>query len=580
MVIELLAPAKDKDTAFAAIDCGADAVYMGAPAFSARKNAPNSLEDIKEVVGYAHKYWAKVHIALNTILTDSELEEAVELAYKLKDIGIDALIIQDMGLLKRLIESNYDIPLHMSTQCDNYLPPKVKFFNDIGVSRVILARELSIKQIKEIHEQNPNLELECFIHGALCVSMSGQCYLSQYIGGRSANRGECAQPCRKKYTVETSDGEIIAQDIYPLCLKDFNGSKYIKELIDAGVCSFKIEGRLKDTGYVKNIVAYYKNILGNGMSSGKSLYPFTPDPEKSFNRGFTDYFLNKRGKCYNFESPKSRGKYIGKVTEVGNNYFKIDGSVSLCPQDGLYFNGDGCLVNKFENGKIYPNKRINIKIGTEVFRNLDARFEKELAKPVKRQIGIKVYLNNFVINITDENDVCITGDLPKGEKANNPDKMRETFIKQFSKTGDEDFYISEFEINSEIPFMPVGKVNELRRTLFKELINKRIEIYNTQIKQKQKKMNLAKYYTSEGDYRLNVHNHIAKEFYEKCGADVKEPSLETKIPELMRCKHCIKYALNMCSSPKKLFLRDEQNKLYPLEFNCKLCEMSVLSPVY
>lgn len=584
MVIELLAPAKDKDTAFAAIDCGADAVYMGAPAFSARKNAPNSLEDIKEVVGYAHKYWAKVHIALNTILTDSELEEAVELAYKLKDIGIDALIIQDMGLLKRLIESNYDIPLHMSTQCDNYLPLKVNFFNDIGVSRVILARELSIKQIKEIHEQNPNLELECFIHGALCVSMSGQCYLSQYIGGRSANRGECAQPCRKKYTVETSDGEIIAQDIYPLCLKDFNGSKYIKELIDAGVCSFKIEGRLKDAGYVKNIVAYYKNILGNGMSSGKSLYPFTPDPEKSFNRGFTDYFLNKRGKCYNFESPKSRGKYIGKVTEVSNNYFKIDGSISFCPQDGLYFNGDGCLVNKFENGKIYPNKRINIKIGTEVFRNLDARFEKELAKPVKRQIGIKVYLNNFVINITDENDVCITGDLPKGEKANNPDKMRETFIKQFSKTGDEDFYISEFEINSEIPFMPVSKVNELRRTLFKELINKRIEIYNTQIKQKQKKMNLAKYYTSEGDYRLNVHNHIAKEFYEKCGADVKEPSLETKIPdrqiELMRCKHCIKYALNMCSSPKKLFLRDEQNKLYPLEFNCKLCEMSVLSPVY
>ena len=279
MPTELLAPAKDKDTAFAAIDCGADAVYMGAPAFSARKNAPNSLEDIKETVNYAHKYWTKVHIALNTILTDTELDEAVDLAYTLKDIGIDALIIQDMGLLKKLIDAKFDLPLHMSTQCDNYLPQKVKFFNDIGVSRVILARELSIEQIKEIHKQNPKLELECFIHGALCVSMSGQCYLSQYIGGRSANRGECAQPCRKKYSVITDDGEIIAKDIYPLCLKDFNGSKWIKELIDAGICSFKIEGRLKDIGYVKNIVAYYRNLIGKGTSSGRSIYPFDPNEE-------------------------------------------------------------------------------------------------------------------------------------------------------------------------------------------------------------------------------------------------------------------------------------------------------------
>ena len=586
MSVELLAPAKDKETAFAAIDCGADAVYMGAPAFSARRNAPNSLEDIKEVVDYAHKYWAKVHIALNTILTDTELDEAVKLAYQLKDIGIDALIIQDMGILKKLIDNNFDVPLHMSTQCDNYLPQKVKFFNDIGVSRVILARELSIEQIKEIHEQNPDLELECFIHGALCVSMSGQCYLSQYIGGRSANRGECAQPCRKKYTVETSEGEIIAKDIYPLCLKDFNGckyngGKYIKELTDAGICSFKIEGRLKDVGYVKNITAYYRSLLGKGLSSGKSIYPFTPNPEKSFNRGFTSYFLKGRTNCFNFESPKSRGEYLGKVIEIGKNWFKLESNICLNPQDGLYFNNNGCLVNKVIEGKIYPNKTVELKIGDKVYRNLDVQFEKELAKPVKRQIGVVVNIENYVIEIKDENNVSISAKI-EGEQAKNPDKMKETFIKQLSKTGEEDFYIKNIEINSELPFMPVSEVNELRRTLFNQLMKKRLETYNNKIKQKQGQMKYTKYFTPEIDYRGNVHNNSAKEFYEKCGAKVLEPSLETRLPnrqvELMRCKHCIKYALNMCKSPKKLFLRDEQNKLYPLEFNCKLCEMSVLTP--
>ena len=600
MTVELLAPAKDKETAFAAIDCGADAVYMGAPAFSARKNAPNSLEDIKEVVDYAHKYWAKVRIALNTILTDSELDEAVELAYKLKEIGIDALIIQDMGLLMRLIadtspqpspqgEGVWDIPIHMSTQCDNYLPRKVKFFNEIGVSRVILARELSIEQIKEIHNQNPNLELESFIHGALCVSMSGQCYLSQYIGGRSANRGECAQPCRKKYDVIDDVGNIINKNIYPypLCLKDFNGSKWINDLINAGICSFKIEGRLKDTGYVKNIVAYYRSKIGKGTSSGKSIYPFTPDPEKSFNRGFTDYFLNGRTNCYNLESPKSRGKYLGKVTEVSRDWFKIKTKENIYPQDGLYFNGDGCLVNKVVDGKIYPNKEIKIKIGDRIYRNLDVQFEKELLKPVKRQIGVNVTVSSIppfpgseIIQITDEDGIKISSALD-GEKAKNTKKMKETFIKQFSKTGEEDFYINNFEINTEIPFMPVSKVNKLRKDLFKKLMEKRIEIYNAKIKQKQGKMKYSKYFVSEVDYRANVHNKTAKEFYEKCGVKVLEPSLETGLPnrqiELMKCKHCIKYALNMCKSPLNLALKDEHGKIYPLKFDCKNCEMKLLS---
>ena len=298
---ELLAPAKDKQTAISAINCGADAVYIGANAFGARKNAPNSLEDIKDVVNYAHKFWAKVFVTMNTILTDSELTEAVEMAKSLSDIGVDALIIQDMGLLNKLIGLKLPIPIHASTQCDNYLPQKVKFFNEIGLSRVILARELSIEQIKIIHRENPDLELESFVHGALCVSMSGQCYLSQSIGGRSANRGECAQPCRKKYTVETTDGEVVKKDFYALCLKDVNASECLDELINAGVYSFKIEGRLKDEGYVKNIVSFYRQKLGKGSSSGRSICPFEPNPEKSFNRGFTEYFLKSRTDCFNQE---------------------------------------------------------------------------------------------------------------------------------------------------------------------------------------------------------------------------------------------------------------------------------------
>ena len=398
---ELLAPAKDKETAIAAIDCGADAVYIGASSFGARKKAGNSLEDIKEVVDYAHKFWAKVFVTMNTILTDEELDEAVQLAVKLALVGIDALIIQDMGLLERLKEIKYQVPIHISTQCDNYLPEKVRFFNKLGVSRVVLARELPLEQIEKIHSENPNLELEAFVHGALCVSMSGQCYLSQHIGGRSANRGECAQPCRKKYTVETTDGEIIKKDFYALNLKDFNASNVLEEMIEAGIYSFKIEGRLKDIEYVKNIVAYYRSKLGKGTSSGKSTYPFTPNPEKSFNRGFTKYFLKGRTSCFNQESPKSRGEYLGKVIDVKENCFRLETEKDLSPQDGIYFRGDGFAINKILNDYIYPNKKVELKIGDELWRNLDIEFEKELKKPVKRQIGVNIIIDED-IKIFDE----------------------------------------------------------------------------------------------------------------------------------------------------------------------------------
>lgn len=576
---ELLAPAKDKETALAAIDCGADAVYIGASAFGARRNAPNSLEDIKEVVDYAHKFWAKVFVTVNTILTDSELEEAVKLVKKLDEIGVDAVIVQDMGLLKRLIDKSLNIQIHMSTQCDNRELEKVSFFSEIGVSRVVLARELSLDKIKQIHEANPDLELESFVHGALCVSYSGQCYLSQYIGGRSANRGECAQPCRKKYSVETADGKILAKDIHALCLKDFNASKHLKEMNDNGVFSFKIEGRLKDTGYVKNITAYYRHELdkfSEKISSGKSVYPFVPNPEKSFNRGFTDYFLKGRKDCFNFISPKSRGEYIGTVSEIGRDYFVLKTDKIINAQDGLCFEDKGFLVNKVEGNRIYPNKPVELKSGMEIFRNFDSVFEKQLSLPEKRQVGVTIFADSSSITLLDEDNVSITASLTSNEPAKNPEKMNATFVKQFSKTGESDFYIEDIKIASDIPFMPVSAINQLRRELFEQLMSERLQAYK---REPQKPMKYTDYYKKDLDYRANIHNRAAKEFYEKCGASVGEMSLETKLPEcrieLMRTKHCIKYALNMCKSPEKLVLRDEHGQVYPLGFDCKNCEMTV-----
>lgn len=581
MYTELLAPAKDKETAIAAIDCGADAVYIGAEAYGARQNASNSLEDIEEVVKYAHKFWVKVFVTVNTILTDEELEQAVKLVKKLDEMQVDAVIIQDMGLLKRLVDENLEIPVHISTQCDNRDIEKVTFYRKLGVSRVVLARELSINQIDEIHRANPNLELEAFVHGALCVSYSGQCYLSQYIGGRSANRGECAQPCRKKYSVETTDGEILAKDIYALCLKDFNASRHLKEMAEAGVYSFKIEGRLKDSSYVKNVTAFYRHELdkfSKKNSSGRCVYSFEPNPEKSFNRGFTNYFLKGRGDCFNFLSPKSRGEYLGKIVEIKNGSFKIKTEKLIHPQDGLTNGKDGVLVNKIQNGYIYPNKSVKFRKGEDIYRNSDTEFEKLLSLPTKRQIAVSVVVEHNLIKLIDEDGVTIEMSLPAGVEANNPEGMKSNFKRQFSKTGETDFYITDMKINSDIPFLQVSAVNELRRKALNLLMLSRLENYKRQV---QKSMSFQTYYKKEVDYRANIHNKEAKKFYEQCGTDVLEMSLEKNIPsrpvELMRTKHCIKYALNMCKSPKNLVLRDEFGKIYPLKFDCSKCEMSVLS---
>lgn len=586
--VELLAPAKNLETAIAAINSGADAVYIGASVFGARKNAPNPLEDIEKLVNYAHKFYVSVHVVINTILNDSELSQAVKLVKTLYNIGVDAIIIQDMGLLKAAIDNKIpNIPLHMSTQCDNRTLNKVKFFDNLGVSRVILARELSLGQIEEICK-NTNCEIETFIHGALCVSYSGQCYMSYANGGRSANRGECAQPCRKKYSLVDDKGKVFLKNKYLLSLKDFNASDYIENLINIGVKSFKIEGRLKDINYVKNVVAYYSEIINryaHRTSSGKVFLNYIPNVNKSFNRGFTSYFLKSREQCFNFLSPKSRGELLGKVKNVTKNYFEIDAAIN--PQDGLCFihkgKMTGFLVNKVEGNKIYPNKMPEISLGTVVYRNYDAVFEKQLSNSkTTRKIGFNITVDANKIYAFDEDDNKVSLSMPKGEVANNLNKMKQNFIEQMKKCGDSDFYLQSINIeNDNIPFLPLSKVNELRRELLSLLMNERLANYR---RKSQKHIGYAAFPKSQYDYKANVLNSEAKMFYEKCNCNISEPALEQSSQiksgiELMRTKHCLKYAMNMCSTPcGKLYLVDENNKKYPLSFDCKNCEMVVYSP--
>lgn len=580
--IELLAPAKDKETAFAAIDCGADAIYIGASDFGARRAVPNSLADIKEVVDYAHKFYAKVHVTINTILSDDELEQAHELIQKLYEIGVDAIIVQDTGILQLAVEGKLaPIPVHASTQCDNKTLEKVKFFENIGVSRVILARELSLEDIRNICA-NTNVEIETFIHGALCVSYSGQCYMSYAIGGRSANRGECAQACRKKYTLVDSKGNIIAKDRYLLSLKDFNASRHIEELIKAGVKSFKIEGRLKDINYVKNVVGYYRREIdkfAEKTSSGQVELDFEPDLNKTFNRGYTDYFLDGRKKCFNFDSPKSLGEKLGKVTKVNRGSFEINAKIS--PQDGLcwFVNGDmqGCLVNRVEGNKIFPNKMPPLKAGTLIYRNQDFEFERHLKNSrVKRRIGVKFEFSEGSLSVTDEDGNSVLLPVLSGDPPKNPEKMRETFISQLKKTGESDFYCKSVDIRNELPFLPVSVINELRREILAKLMDERLKNYPREL---QKQLKYADFPKKELDFLANIHNNSAKSFYENCGGSVCEMSLESGVSPkgkcLMQTKHCLKYAFNMCKNPKKLFLIDEKGKKYPLKFDCKNCTMLI-----
>lgn len=592
--LELLSPAKDKVCAISAINFGADAIYMGAPSFGARKAASNSIDDIKEVVEYAHKFFARVYIAINTIVDDDEIQKVQKLLYELYDVGVDGIIVQDFGIFE------LNLPpflVSASTQCDIRDVDKVKFFENIGLNRVILARELSLEKIKEICKKT-KIEVETFIHGALCVSYSGQCYLSCMYGGRSANRGECAQPCRKKYSLVNDSGKIYAKDKHLLSLKDFCAADYIEDLINAGVVSFKIEGRLKDKNYVKNVTAYYNLKLKDKkrISSGKVFYDFTPDVNKSFNRSFTSYFLNgKNSDIFSFDTPSCLGECLGKIDTVFDKGFKIKTKLKINPQDGLScFEGSnlsGMLVNKVEitHGGviIYPNRMPKLKKGQLVYRNFDSEFDKKLSdSKTKRRILAEVKIYNDKIEIIDEDDIKASVDIPFYEQAKDVEANKRTYIKQLTKCSDSDFCLSDvkFERNCNPPFMKISQINSLRRELLCELMKNRIKDYEEKrLSRGGVKITPSVYPVKNNDYRLNIHNKLAQEFYKKCSVVAQEKSYESQRKtgvELMRCKHCLRRAFNLClkkgaNSKENLFLVDEKGKKLKLEFDCKNCEMVI-----
>jgi putative protease len=630
--LELLSPAKDLETGIAAILHGADAVYIGAPKFSARAAAGNSIDDIKKLVEFAHQYFARVYVALNTILKDNELAEIEQLINELYAVGVDALIIQDMGILE------LDLPpieLHASTQCDNRTWEKVDFLEKCGFSQAILARELSLNQIAEIRQKTDKIRLECFVQGALCVCYSGQCYASQAVKGRSANRGECAQICRLPYSLVDSSGAKIAENQHLLSLKDFSAADFLEKMIDAGVTSFKIEGRLKNIDYVKNITAFYRQkideiinkrhcgesrnllqkfeIAGQARndeyvlaktSSGKTKIFFTPDIQKTFFRGATSYFLENRKKdIAQFFTPKSTGQPIGKVTlfNINNLVIKTDEKINngdgLCAFDQ---NNElvGFRVNRVEGNMIFPQNMPKIEKGAMIYRNFDIKFSKELEnKSSERKIEVKFFLNEnesgVLFKIIDENN-CIAEEILETDlvPAQNPEKSTETIFNTLKKLGDTIFEVADIQLNfSQNWFLPASKIAQTRRMLIEKLIAEREEFYRINRICKINKINNSVnpenlvYPVKSIDYRANVSNSLAKKFYEKCGVTEIAPAYELSAPadaEIMRTKHCLKFSFNLC--PKQthdrqfaepFYLINSKNR-FQLKFDCKNCEMAVL----
>ena len=490
--IELLSPAKNLECGIAAIDHGADAVYIGAPKFGARASAGNSIEDIAQLVDYAHLFNARIYVTLNTILTDSELKETEQLIWELYQIHVDALIVQDMGITRLNLPP---IPLHASTQMDNRTPEKVRFLADAGFKQVVLARELSLVEIKNIHDVCPDVPLEVFVHGALCVSYSGQCYASQACFGRSANRGECAQFCRLPFNLLDSEGQEVLHEKHLLSLKDMNQIDKLEQLMDAGVSSFKIEGRLKDVGYVKNVTAAYRQQIDQILqrrteyhktSSGKCEYSFTPILAKSFNRGFTHYFLEgSQPDIAQFNTPKAMGEEMGRVKEVHGNQIIVAGVKPFNNGDGICFLDSedklqGFRVNRVEQNRLFLANRVEgLTPKTRLFRNLDQQYEQLLSKrSAERKISISWQLSEthdgFSLNATDEDGNKVSLSFPcEKQLAEKP--QQDNIIRQLSKLGNTPFTIEKRSINNDQwsmvnkYFIPSSLLCDWRRQVIDEL---------------------------------------------------------------------------------------------------------------
>ena len=592
--IELLAPAKNKECAFAAINAGADAVYIGAQAFGARKKAGNSLEDLAQIVDYAHKFLVKVYVTVNTILYDSELKDAEKLIWDLYDIGVDAIIFQDFSFFEMNLPP---IALHASTQCNNDSLEKIKFLKQMNVERAVLPREFSLDEIRQV-TQNVDIETEVFVHGALCVCYSGQCYFSSYIGGRSANRGECAQPCRKKYSLEDENGKVILKPQYLLSMKDNNLSSHLKDLVDAGVTSLKIEGRLKDAQYVTNVVSYYRKeidkISANLMPSlGEVMTDFVPDVNKTFNRGYTDFFIDGKRKQYiNPASPKFIGEKAGRVVRVYDNAVQLDSKLKLNVSDKItYFDSGGNLsgttVTKLSQNKVFLLNTGTLKSGTVVYRNVDSEFYKKLnTSYFKRKIPVAISVSNTEIVMKSFGNNIVFYKLEENfEKANNPVMARENVIKQLSKLGDSEFFAQNVSVASDFSlFIPVAKLNEIRRKMVFDL--QTLSKKNYVFQRRDTNIQFIDYPENALDYSYNVSNSKAKSFYEKCGARVLEPAFECAKPEskitLMKTKHCLRDFAGMClkkgGKANQLYLVDEYGSKFPLKFDCKKCIMKIEEP--
>ena len=632
--LELLAPAKNLECGIAAIDHGADAVYIGAQKFGARVAAGNSVDDIRQLCTYAHQFAAKVYVTVNTVIYDDELEATRQLLDELSAAGVDAILVQDMAVLKMLrngdcphvssvADYRWTVPqLHASTQTDNRTVEKVKWLAGLGFKRVVLARELSVEEIAEIHAQVPDVELEVFVHGALCVSYSGQCYASQHCFGRSANRGACAQVCRMKFDLVDADGRELEHQRYLLSLKDLNQSAHLEELAEAGATSFKIEGRLKDANYVKNVVAAYSQRLDSIIakhpdkycraSKGHCTYTFTPNLKKTFNRGFTTYFLHGRQPdIFSPDTPKAMGEFVGTVKEMRRDSFNVAGTATFANGDGLCFINqehdlEGFRVNRAEGNRLFPQQMPrNLRPGMALYRNNDMEFERLLA----RQSSVrKIPVTMMLAPTPDGYSLAAEGVTAtiqcEHQQAEKP--QRDNIIRQLSKLGGTPYECSGVEMPSDFnAFIPSSLLADLRRQLVENIRGERLEVRGERLPQTTTPLRtnypLTSHpspLTSEYPYLYNIANHLAADFYgtkEPTAFELNTPSFwrgkgeaplwrgQGEAPLLMQCRHCLQYAMGYCvkhggqkpTYKYPLFLRLGDGRRFRLEFDCKHCQMNV-----
>ena len=624
-LLELLSPARDADIGMAAINHGADAVYIGGPAFGARTTAGNDIRDLERLIAHAHRFNSRIFITLNTILRDDELEDARRMAWQVYEAGADALIIQDMGLLE------LDLPpiqLHASTQTDIRTPEKARFLQDAGLSQIVLARELDLAQIAAIRAATDpaRTTIEFFVHGALCVAYSGQCFISHAHTGRSANRGDCNQACRLPYEVLDGAGRIIAHEKHVLSMKDNNQSDNLRALIDAGVRSFKIEGRYKDLGYVKNITAHYRKLLDEIIeegefaraSSGRTTFSFTPDPDQNFNREFTDYFVNGRKDDIGaFDTPKTPGRAIGWVTQLGDKWFELevsDKATMLHNGDGLcYYDLQkelvGVHINRAESvsakkgiWRVFPKNDMaefkDLRKGLEINRNRDMDWVRTLEKKSSdRRIGLWAALaetaDGFALTLTDEDGFVGSASLAQAHQAaTDAAKAEATLREQLGRFGTTIFEINDISLRMNQPwFVPASSLNQLRRDAVAQLEAARAKGF-IRLPRALPVEPPTPFPEDTLSYLANVYNQKAHDFYMKHGVKVIDAAYESKEEEgevsLMITKHCVRYSMSLCPKQAKgvigvkgtikaepLLLINGKEKL-KLVFDCKPCEMHVV----